>query len=162
MSLSAARLLSSSITRQLRVSSIPRTVSRLRPSAPIITCQRRSLFGNWGKSSQPADISEADAQERIKAVTEAMMKNEQWKKVANHPGSLEALRNLMEVLMKNGINMGSGQQPGLSDMIKLARNTEFRDAVVRVKTEMKAAGFDLEDPELMKSLMSIASPPPKP
>jgi hypothetical protein len=31
-------------------------------------------------------------------------------------------------------------------MIKLARNTEFRDAVIQVKTEMKAAGFDLEDP----------------
>jgi hypothetical protein len=103
MSLSTARILSSSISRQLRVSSIPRTVSRLRPSAPAITCQRRSLFGNWGKSSQAAEISEGDAQERIKAVTEAMMKNEQWKKVATHPGSLKALQNLMEVLMKNGM-----------------------------------------------------------
>ena len=31
------------------------------------------------------------------------MKNEQWKKVATHPGSLKALQNLMEVLMKSGM-----------------------------------------------------------
>lgn len=102
MTLSVARLLSSTISRQLRASSIPRTVSRLRPSAPSLTCQRRNLFGNWGKSPQPAEVSEEDAQARIKAITETMLKNEQWKKVAAHPGSLKAIQNLMEILAKNG------------------------------------------------------------
>lgn len=42
--------------------------------------------------------------------------------------------------------MGSGKQPGFTEMIKLARNPEFQSAVIQVKTEMKAAGLDLDDP----------------
>ncbi|KAF5333300.1 hypothetical protein D9611_002229 [Ephemerocybe angulata] len=159
MSFSAARLLASSISRRVRPTHIARSAPRFSLPAPG-TCQRRTLF-NFGKSEPTPELSEEDVQARAKAITETLMQKEEWKKIASHSGALAAMQNLLQVLGRKGINVGSGQPPKFTDMMRLAADAEFREAVNTMKAEMKDAGVDLDNPELVKSLMSMASPPSK-
>lgn len=49
-------------------------------------------------------------------------------KIGESPGALSAIRNLMEVLKKNGIDVASGQKPSMMELAKLATNSEVREA----------------------------------
>jgi len=54
-----------------------------------------------------------------------------------------------------GIDIGSGKPPSLTEMMKLAADAEFREAVTLMKLEMKNAGVDMENPVCCRALPLI-------
>ena len=95
-----ARLLASSISRQLRAASLPRVTARLPRPLASAACQRRSIFG-FGKSN-PGEPSAGDVEARAKAITEALMQKEEWRKLATHTGAIQSMQNLLTILSKKG------------------------------------------------------------
>ncbi|KIM91004.1 hypothetical protein PILCRDRAFT_811518 [Piloderma croceum F 1598] len=76
-----------------------------------------------------------------------------YKKLADRPEALNAIKDFAGVLEKQGIAITG--MPTMVQMMRLASNSEFRAAIQRVTTEMKNAGVDLKSEEAMQEIMSI-------
>jgi hypothetical protein len=99
----AACLLVSSFSRQLRAASLPRITARLPQPLASAACQRRSIFG-FGKSN-PGEPSVGDVEARAKAITEALMQKEEWRKLATHTGAIQSMQTLLTILSKKGTRL---------------------------------------------------------
>lgn len=99
----AARLLVSSFSRQLRAAPLPRITARLPQPLASTACQRRSIFG-FGKSN-PGGPSEGVVEARAKAITEALMQKEEWRKLATHTGAIQSMQTLLTILSKKGTRL---------------------------------------------------------
>lgn len=60
--------------------------------------------------------------------------------------SIEIIAFKYSSSLRIGIDVGSGKPPKFTDMMRLAADAEFRDAVTHMKAEMKNAGVNLDDP----------------
>lgn len=54
-----------------------------------------------------------------------------FEKLGESPEALAAINQLMEVLQRQGIDVSGGQQPSMSQLYKLATNSEVRDCASR-------------------------------
>ncbi|EGO01772.1 hypothetical protein SERLA73DRAFT_177267 [Serpula lacrymans var. lacrymans S7.3] len=75
-----------------------------------------------------------------------------FRKLADKPEALIALRDFAAILKERGIDPSSGP-PSTTQMLRLAANSEFREAAQRVVTELKNAGVDLTSQDAMQELM---------
>ncbi|KAG5351268.1 hypothetical protein E4T56_gene3585 [Termitomyces sp. T112] len=110
-------------------------------------------------STTPRDRSIGD----ISAFTAAFQKTTVFKKLANHPEAINAIRALMGIMQEAGIDVTSGAQPSTFKMAKLMMNSKFREQVTVVAEEMKKANVDLNSKEVMDEIMALrkAAEPPK-
>ncbi|EPQ32244.1 uncharacterized protein PFL1_00441 [Pseudozyma flocculosa PF-1] len=79
-----------------------------------------------------------------------------FEKVTQRPSAIEAIRNLVEIMKKNGIDMSSGEKPSMFQMMKLASNSEIREATGKLMHELKEAGMDVSPQALQKFMQAGA------
>jgi len=72
------------------------------------------------------------------------------KQIAGNPEALGALQDFMSLMVKNGVDMSS--KPSTMTLIKLASNTELRDAAKRFVTALQKAGIDINPQNAMELL----------
>ncbi|KAF9224285.1 hypothetical protein BS17DRAFT_779589 [Gyrodon lividus] len=65
-----------------------------------------------------------------------------FRKVADNPEALMALRDFAALMKEKGIDASSGP-PSTMQMLRLAGSSDFREAAQRVVDELKNAGVDL-------------------
>ncbi|KAG0705469.1 hypothetical protein DFH29DRAFT_906631 [Suillus ampliporus] len=75
-------------------------------------------------------------------------------KLADKPEALMALRDFAELMRAQGIDANS--PPSTLQMMKLAANSEFRQAAQKVVTELQKAGVDVTSQETMQELMGLS------
>ncbi|KAH6915161.1 RNA polymerase III transcription factor IIIC subunit-domain-containing protein [Coprinopsis sp. MPI-PUGE-AT-0042] len=126
-----SRILRAASLRQFR--SVPQ---RPQLARAVLFNQRRTFLG------QPSGQDGDKAQEMMSR----FMQSEEWKKIAGHPPAVEAIQKFMEVVKGKGLGLSEGKAPGMKDIMKLAMDADFRSALQNMKTEIKNAGVDLEDP----------------
>ncbi|KAG6890922.1 hypothetical protein C0995_000879 [Termitomyces sp. Mi166 len=100
--------------------------------------------------------------EDISSFTAAFQKTTVFKKLANHPEAINAIRALMETIQEAGIDMTSGAQPSTYKMVTLMMNFKFRKQVRAVAEAMKKADVDINSKEVLDEIMAlkkVAEPP---
>jgi len=78
-----------------------------------------------------------------------------FQKLADKPDALSALAHFAKVLQDQGIDVVSGKTPSPMQMIRLARNAEFREAAGRVVNELQNAGIKIDSQEALAELMKL-------
>ncbi|OAX42880.1 hypothetical protein K503DRAFT_262257 [Rhizopogon vinicolor AM-OR11-026] len=76
-------------------------------------------------------------------------------KLADKPEALMALRDFAELMRAQGIDANSGP-PSTMQMMRLAANSEFREAAQKVVTELQKAGVDLTSQDTIQELMGLS------
>ncbi|OJA20878.1 hypothetical protein AZE42_00864 [Rhizopogon vesiculosus] len=76
-------------------------------------------------------------------------------KLADKPEALMALRDFAELMRAQGIDANSGP-PSTMQMMRLAANSEFRQAAQKVVTELQKAGVDLTSQDTIQELMGLS------
>ncbi|KAI6164705.1 hypothetical protein EDD17DRAFT_1557509 [Pisolithus thermaeus] len=79
-------------------------------------------------------------------------------KIADKPEALTALRDFAALLKDKGIDPTAGP-PSVTQMLRLAANSDFRLAAQRVVTELQSAGVDLKSQDVMQELMALSKKP---
>ncbi|KZT20751.1 hypothetical protein NEOLEDRAFT_1100174 [Neolentinus lepideus HHB14362 ss-1] len=79
-----------------------------------------------------------------------------FKKIADKPEALAALRDFAALLQEQGIDASAGP-PSTMQMFKLAANSKFREGAKRVVEELQNAGVDLTSKEAMEEIMKLSS-----
>ncbi|KAH7930257.1 hypothetical protein BV22DRAFT_1101858 [Leucogyrophana mollusca] len=82
-----------------------------------------------------------------------------FRKLADKPEALMALRDFANLMRDKGIDASSGP-PSTMQMMRLAANPEFRQAAQRVVAELKNAGVDLTSQDAMQELMGLSKGKP--
>ena len=54
-----------------------------------------------------------------------------FEKVAESPSALGAIKELADVLEKNGLDMSGGAKPSMTQMVKLAANADVREKTAK-------------------------------
>ncbi|KAG1780193.1 hypothetical protein EV702DRAFT_1081390 [Suillus placidus] len=75
-------------------------------------------------------------------------------KLADKPEALMALRDFAELMKAQGIDANS--PPSAFQMMKLAANSEFREAAQKVVSELQKAGVDLTSQDTIQELMGLS------
>ncbi|KIJ70264.1 hypothetical protein HYDPIDRAFT_77322 [Hydnomerulius pinastri MD-312] len=78
-----------------------------------------------------------------------------FRKIADKPEALMALRDFATLMKEKGIDASSGP-PSTTQMIRLAASSDFRAAAQRVVEELKNAGVDLTSQDAMQELMALS------
>ncbi|KAG6833760.1 hypothetical protein H0H87_001192 [Tephrocybe sp. NHM501043] len=117
---------------RLLANSFPRTM-RLAVNQPIL----RTRF------QRPLSTTLRVQNIDIPTFSAAFQQTTTFKKLANHPEAINAIRSMMDTLRESGIDVASGTQPSTFKMAKLMMNSKFREQVKRVAEEMNKAGVDL-------------------
>lgn len=81
-----------------------------------------------------------------------------FRKIADKPEALIALRDLAALLRHKGIDPTAGP-PSVTQMLRLAASSDFRSAAQRVVTELQNAGVDLKSQDVMQELMALSKKP---
>ncbi|KAI6134875.1 hypothetical protein EV401DRAFT_863092, partial [Pisolithus croceorrhizus] len=76
-----------------------------------------------------------------------------FRKIADKPEALTALRDFAALLKDKGIDPTAGP-PSVTQMMRLAANSDFRLAAQRVVTELQSAGVDLKSQDVIQELMA--------
>ncbi|KAG1820383.1 uncharacterized protein BJ212DRAFT_1339769 [Suillus subaureus] len=75
-------------------------------------------------------------------------------KLADKPEALMALRDFAELMKAQGIDANT--PPSAFQMMKLAANSEFREAAQKVVSELQKAGVDLTSQDTIQELMGLS------
>ncbi|KAG2146630.1 hypothetical protein DEU56DRAFT_785542 [Suillus clintonianus] len=75
-------------------------------------------------------------------------------KLADKPEALMALRDFAELMRAQGIDANA--PPSTLQMMRLAANSEFREAAQKVVTELQNAGVDLTSQDTIQELMGLS------
>ncbi|TFK27097.1 hypothetical protein FA15DRAFT_702315 [Coprinopsis marcescibilis] len=149
--MSLLRALSNGVARQLQAASRLST-HRPSPLLRVVPAQRCRTFWGGPKPESTSDVQN-EVNDKAKEIMAKFVQSEEWKKIAQHPPAVEAIQKFMNVIGSKGLSMQPNQPPKLREMMKLAMDPEFRDALNRMKTEIKNAGVDIDNPEFIQSLM---------
>ncbi|KAG1753841.1 uncharacterized protein EDB91DRAFT_419925 [Suillus paluster] len=116
----------------------------VRPSSlALLRCRRTFSFSSRLQASENEDAFLAQ------------FKNTSiFGKLADKPEALMALRDFAELMRAQGIDANS--PPSTLQMMKLAANSEFRQAAQKVVTELQKAGVDITSQDTMQELMGLS------
>ncbi|KAI6047341.1 hypothetical protein EDC04DRAFT_2622892 [Pisolithus marmoratus] len=78
-----------------------------------------------------------------------------FRKVADKPEALIALRDFAALLKDKGVDPTAGP-PSVTQMLRLAANSDFRSAAQRVVTELQNAGVDLKSQDVLQELTALS------
>ncbi|KDQ20737.1 hypothetical protein BOTBODRAFT_26753 [Botryobasidium botryosum FD-172 SS1] len=81
------------------------------------------------------------------------------KQLADNPAAMKSLRDFMDLMMKNGLDMT--KKPSTLTMLKLAGNAELREAAKNFVAEIRKAGIDINPQNAMELLAGPNGWPPK-
>lgn len=81
-----------------------------------------------------------------------------FRRIADKPEALTALRDFVALLKDKGIDPTTGP-PSVTQTLRLAASSDFRLAVQRVVTELQSAGVDLKSQDVMQELMALSKKP---
>lgn len=110
----------------------------------LIRC-RRSISISPPAGATPYNLS---------TFTSALQKTAIFQKIADHPQAIAALQEFACILQRDGIDLTCGQ-PSVFKIMKLAANSDFKNAMKRVSEELQKAGIDISSPEVMNELLSL-------
>ncbi|TFK43138.1 hypothetical protein BDQ12DRAFT_674463 [Crucibulum laeve] len=119
------------------------------PASKRYTLSTRRLFS----STTLARASESTGPDP--KLLAALRKTTFVRKLADSPKALEALMNFTKIMHEKGVDLASGKPPSGMQMMRLAANSEFREAASTMVEELKKAGVDLKSKEVMEELMSV-------
>ncbi|KIK65459.1 hypothetical protein GYMLUDRAFT_116843, partial [Collybiopsis luxurians FD-317 M1] len=64
------------------------------------------------------------------------------KKLQQSPDAILALKEFIELLQKEGLDVSSGKPPSTMQIVKLGMKKEVRDGMTRMTEAMQKAGVD--------------------
>ncbi|KAG6837926.1 hypothetical protein H0H93_008320 [Arthromyces matolae] len=130
---------------------IPRFLNSIARTA-FFSARHRIVFPHAIRSFSS---TQSRAVDNLPAFTEAFQKSTIFRKLANQPEAINAIRSLMETLKESGVDVSSGAQPSTFAMAKLMMNSKFREQIKIMAEAMKKADVDLTSKEVMDELMAI-------
>ncbi|THV03288.1 hypothetical protein K435DRAFT_715660 [Dendrothele bispora CBS 962.96] len=88
-----------------------------------------------------------------------LQNSELFKKLQASPSALDAASELGKIMQKEGFDFTSGKKPSAMQMMKLAFNSEIKEASLRLKEELDKAGIDITDKNLVAEMMNLLNVP---
>ncbi|KAI0068898.1 hypothetical protein BV25DRAFT_1910633 [Artomyces pyxidatus] len=84
-----------------------------------------------------------------------------FKQIADKPEALKALSDVAMLVKELGIDINSTTPPSNMQMFRLASNRKFIKGVKAVVTELRKAGVDLHNEDILEDIMSYTKSKPK-
>ncbi|KAJ9115129.1 hypothetical protein QFC22_005459 [Naganishia vaughanmartiniae] len=106
------------------------------------------------QSPPPPPAFPSDSSDDISSAASGMMstlaQSPLYNVIKSRPGAIEAIKTVGDLMQKKGIDVTA--PPSKMTMLQLAMDSEFREAIKTVMSELKAAGVDVT-PENIQQLM---------
>ncbi|KAJ9098548.1 hypothetical protein QFC19_006316 [Naganishia cerealis] len=119
--------------------SLTRLPLRLRAAASSVRlpARRHLSVTRFRLAQQPSDANSSLASEFAATFAQSPLYNV----IKAHPSAIEAIKEVGDLMQKKGIDVT--QPPSKMTMLKLAMDGDFREAIGKVMSELKAAGVDV-------------------
>ncbi|KAI0366356.1 hypothetical protein BV20DRAFT_971860 [Pilatotrama ljubarskyi] len=123
-------------------------------SAPSPSPKRDALHTR-AFSSSPQWRAQEDPAKNAELQTMFQQQQKLLKLLQDKPETLDHIKKFVEQLQENGIDVYSGKMPSKMDMLRLLMKSDIRDSAVKMAAAFQEAGIDLQDKNMMKSLMAM-------
>ncbi|KAE9410258.1 hypothetical protein BT96DRAFT_969352 [Gymnopus androsaceus JB14] len=119
------------------------------------TRPHHSILPNRGfSSSSPRPASEAPIPPSSPELHARLQNTTLAKKLQQSPEALQAIRDFIDVLQREGLDVSSGKPPSAMQLMRLGLKKDVRDGMARVTTAMQNAGVDPTDKNMMAEIMA--------